>query len=129
MNAEQNQQQFARNGYVKLDNFFTLCTLSFVKQAVEVFHHAWCVDNHDFYTNRAINSAGLTSGQYMTEEQRLSLFKLISDSQLLKAVSQIIPMPLFMGSQLFFNPFKPKQNNYWYRDPQYHLSVNEQNWH
>ncbi|MEP1448201.1 MAG: hypothetical protein ABJK37_19010 [Paraglaciecola sp.] len=31
-----------------------------------------------------------------------------------------------MGSQLFFDPFKPQQANYWHRDPQYHLSVEEQ---
>ena len=31
-----------------------------------------------------------------------------------------------MGTQLFFDPFKTSQNNYWHRDPQYHLSVAEQ---
>ncbi|MBL4631973.1 MAG: phytanoyl-CoA dioxygenase family protein [Paraglaciecola sp.] len=31
-----------------------------------------------------------------------------------------------MGSQLFFDPVKSNQANYWHRDPQYHLSVDEQ---
>jgi len=76
--------------------------------------------------SKAINSSGLTSGQYLNEEQRLTLFKLISDSQLINTLNQIIHKPLFMGSQLFFDPFKPKQSNYWHRDGQYHLSVDEQ---
>jgi ectoine hydroxylase-related dioxygenase (phytanoyl-CoA dioxygenase family) len=126
MMTEQIRQQFAKNGYVKLDNFFAPSALSAVKQVVEVFHQAWCADNQDFYTSRAINSSGLTSGQYLTDEQRLIMFKLISHSRLLKAVNQVIHKPLFMGSQLFFDPFKTKQANYWHRDPQYHLSVNEQ---
>ena len=62
----------------------------------------------------------------MTDEQRHILFQLISHSQLLKAVKQVIPAPLFMGTQLFFDPVKPQQANYWHRDPQYHLSVEQQ---
>ena len=124
--TDHTQSQFAKNGFVKLDNLFTPSVLSSVKRVVEVFHTAWCSDNYEFYTTRAINSSGLTSGQYLTEEQRLILFKLISDSQLVKAVEQVIQKPLFMGSQLFFDPFNPQQANYWHRDPQYHLSVEEQ---
>jgi len=120
------QQQFAKNGYLKLDGFFEDPALSLVKQVVEKFHHDWCIDNNDFYISKAINSSGLTSGLYLTEQQRLTLFKLISDSHLLEVVNQIVPQPLFMGTQLFFDPFKPRQANYWHRDPQYHLSVAEQ---
>lgn len=31
-----------------------------------------------------------------------------------------------MNTQLFFNPVNPAQKNYWHRDPQYHLSIDEQ---
>jgi ectoine hydroxylase-related dioxygenase (phytanoyl-CoA dioxygenase family) len=120
------QQQFAKNGYLKLDGFFETSALYLVKQVVAQFHQAWCSDNNDFYISRAINSSGLTSGLYLTEQQRLTLFKLISDCHLLEVVHQVIPQPLFMGTQLFFDPFNPKQANYWHRDPQYHLSVAEQ---
>ena len=34
--------------------------------------------------------------------------------------------PTFMNTQLFFNPVNKDQKNYWHRDPQYHLSVEEQ---
>ena len=78
MVTDHTQSQFAKNGFVKLDNLFTLSVLSSVKRVVEVFHTAWCSDNYEFYTTRAINSSGLTSGQYLAEEQRLILFKLIS---------------------------------------------------
>jgi len=120
------QQKFARNGYVKLVKFFKPSELNSVKQLVERFHQAWCKDNAEFYASKAVNSSGLTSGQYLTEDQLLILFKLICHKQILKIVKRIIPMPLFMGTQLFFDPFNPDQANYWHRDPQYHLSLDEQ---
>lgn len=120
------QQQFSKNGFAKLANFFKPSSLSSIKQLVEIFHQAWCEDNQAFYKAKAINSSGLTSGQYLTDKQRLVLFKLISNSQLITAVNQVIANPLFMGSQLFFDPYKANQANYWHRDPQYHLSVEEQ---
>lgn len=126
MIAQPIHQQFAKNGWLKLSNFFNPAELTAVKQLVEVFHQAWCKDNAEFYTSRAVNSSGLTSGQYLTEEQRLILFKLICHKQILAVVEQVIPKPLFMGTQLFFDPYNPKQANYWHRDPQYHLSVEEQ---
>lgn len=120
------QQQFSKNGFVKLPHFFEPNALRSITQVVEVFHEAWLRDNLAFFQAKAINSSGLTSGQYLTDEQRLVLFKLISNSQLITAVKQVIPAPLFMGSQLFFDPHNTNQTNYWHRDPQYHLSVEEQ---
>lgn len=54
------------------------------------------------------------------------LFKLVCDRQLLGMVKQVIQSPLFMGTQLFFDPYKAEQTNYWHRDPQYHMTVEEQ---
>lgn len=34
--------------------------------------------------------------------------------------------PVFMNTQLFFNPVNKDQKNYWHRDPQYLLSLEEQ---
>jgi len=118
--------QFSKNGFVKSPHFFEPTALKSIRQVVEVFHQAWLRDNQAFFQAKAINSSGLTSGQYLTDEQRLVIFKLISNSQLLNAVKQVIPNPLFMGSQLFFDPYHSNQANYWHRDPQYHLSVAEQ---
>lgn len=126
MSAGQSEQQFATHGFVKLTRFFTPAALIPVKQVVDIFHQGWCADNLEFYRTKAVNSSGLTSGQYLTPAQREILFNLISNRQLLDQVKQVIPRPLFMGTQLFFDPVTPEQRNYWHRDPQYHLSVDEQ---
>lgn len=126
MIAKPIHSQFSKNGFVKLSHFFEPPALKSITQVVEVFHQAWLRDNQAFFQAKAINSSGLTSGQYLTDEQRLVLFKLISNSQLITAVKQVISKPLFMGSQLFFDPQNTNQANYWHRDPQYHLNVEEQ---
>ncbi|MBU3002377.1 phytanoyl-CoA dioxygenase family protein [Paraglaciecola arctica] len=113
-------------GVVKLDGLLAPSKLGAVKLVAEQFHRLWCADNYEFYTTKAINSSGLTSGQYLTEKQRLLLFKLVSHRQLVSAVKQVIPQPLFVGTQLFFDPVNPKQPNYWHRDPQYDLSIEDQ---
>jgi hypothetical protein len=42
-------------------------------------------------------------------------------------VKALIPQqPCFLNTQLFFNPVNKDQNNYWHRDPQYHLSLAQQ---
>ncbi|MEP1448315.1 MAG: phytanoyl-CoA dioxygenase family protein [Paraglaciecola sp.] len=113
-------------GVVKLDGFFEPSELVAIKHVVEQFHQLWCADNQEFYSTRAINSSGLTSGQYLTNKQRLLLFQLVCHRQLLSAVKQVIPQPLFVGTQLFFDPVNPKQPNYWHRDSQYDLSIEDQ---
>jgi ectoine hydroxylase-related dioxygenase (phytanoyl-CoA dioxygenase family) len=126
MITAQIKQKYAKNGYVKLDNFFPASTLSSVKQIVDVFHQTWLKDNQEFYKAKAINSSGLTSDHYLTDEQRLVLFTLICSDKLLEVVRQVIASPAFMGTQLFFDPHNPNQANYWHRDPQYHMTVGEQ---
>jgi ectoine hydroxylase-related dioxygenase (phytanoyl-CoA dioxygenase family) len=126
MIAKPIHSQFSKNGFVKLSHFFEPPALKSITQVVEVFHQAWLRDNQAFFQAKAINSSGLTSGQYLTDKQRLVLFKLISNSQLTTVVKQVILKPLFMGSQLFFDPQNTNQANYWHRDPQYHLNVEEQ---
>ena len=126
MNTELISIQFGKKGYVKLANFFEPIELSPIKKLTTSFHQQWCKDNEDFYLTRAVNSSGLTSGQYLTEAQRLVLFKLVCDKQLLAMVKRVIQSPLFMGTQLFFDPYRSEQTNYWHRDPQYHMTVEEQ---
>ena len=42
-------------------------------------------------------------------------------------VNELIPkQPCFLNTQLFFDPVNKQQSNYWHRDPQYHLSVEQQ---
>ena len=42
-------------------------------------------------------------------------------------VNELIPkQPCCLNTQLFFDPVNKQQSNYWHRDPQYHLSVEQQ---
>ncbi|MGJ8682031.1 phytanoyl-CoA dioxygenase family protein [Paraglaciecola sp.] len=127
LNAENSPQRFfSQNGYIKLCDFFTSQQLSIIKPCIDDFHQAWCIDNQEFYHTRAVNSSGLTAKSYLTAAQRLTLFKLISDERIVSRVKDIIPDAIFMGTQLFFDPVTPNQANYWHRDPQYHLNIEEQ---
>ncbi|MEO9946657.1 phytanoyl-CoA dioxygenase family protein [Paraglaciecola sp.] len=120
------KKHFDEFGFVKLANVFVEGQLSPIKELVDVFHRAWCQDNYEFYCNQAVNSSGLTSQQYLNNAMRLSLFQLICETSILNVIEQLIPNPLFMGTQLFFDPVTTNQANYWHRDPQYHLSPEEQ---
>lgn len=126
MHLKQTAQQYASQGFAKLPQFFEAPRLSSIHEVINSFHQAWLTDNQDFYQSRGINSSGLTADLYLDESQRLSLFQLVCEARLLDVVKQVIPAPLFLGTQLFFDPFNPKQKNYWHRDPQYHLTVEEQ---
>ncbi|MEP2654125.1 MAG: phytanoyl-CoA dioxygenase family protein, partial [Paraglaciecola sp.] len=120
------KKHFDEYGFVKLPNFFVEGQLSPIRELVDVFHHAWCKDNYAFYCNQAVNSSGLTSKQYLNNSARLRLFRLICDTSVLNVIEQLIPNPLFMGTQLFFDPITSNQANYWHRDLQYHLTPSEQ---
>uniref|UniRef100_UPI00129E4CF1 phytanoyl-CoA dioxygenase family protein n=1 Tax=Shewanella sp. TC10 TaxID=1419739 RepID=UPI00129E4CF1 len=58
---------------------------------------------------------------------RNQLFQFIGSNSIKQLVELTsLAKVAFMNSQLFFNPVNPKQLNYWHRDPQYHLSIDEQ---
>lgn len=106
---------------------FTDSELQELTKVVFEFHEAWKLKNSEFYSEKAVNSAYITGTEYLDEEKRIVLFKFIGSSKLMKVVSDVMLKPAaFMNTQLFFNPTNSVQNNCWHRDPQYHLSVNEQ---
>ena len=47
-----------------------------------------------------MNGRGLTSEQYLTEEQRVVLFKSLGDSPLLRTENQVTLFPFLMITQL-----------------------------
>ncbi|AAZ24329.1 hypothetical protein CPS_0690 [Colwellia psychrerythraea 34H] len=74
-----------------------------------------------------MNSAYLTNREYLNDRQRQVLFDFIGSEKVMSIVNELIPQqPCFLNTQLFFNPMNPKQRNYWHRDPQYHLSIEQQ---
>ena len=118
---------FDEQGFVKIPNFLQNQEVATLTKVVETFHHAWIKDNKSFYEERAINSAYLTTPQYLDEAYRLILFELLGKQQIIEVVQTILTTPpAFMGTQLFFNPVNINQPNYWHRDGQYHLNEDEQ---
>ncbi|MGS2721700.1 phytanoyl-CoA dioxygenase family protein [Paraglaciecola aestuariivivens] len=119
-------QEYNQQGFIKLCQFFSLEYLAELRQIIEYFHKNWCKQNQDFYQAGAINSSGLTAKSCLNTEQTKQLFKLISHADILAVVDQIIATPLFLNTQLFFDPLNSQQKNYWHRDPQYHLTEEQQ---
>ncbi|AUN99525.1 phytanoyl-CoA dioxygenase [Bacteriovorax stolpii] len=118
---------YDKNGYLLLKKFYDPSDLKELYSILITFHEAWKKDNSDFYSKRAINSAYLTSPKYLSPNDREELFKFIGSSKLMGILSSLIPdKAMFMNTQLFFNPVNKEQKNYWHRDPQYVLSLDDQ---
>ncbi len=125
MNLNRLSIEYEKNGFVFIPGFCT--ELELLAQVLNKFHSSWIKNNQDFYQTRAVNSAYLTGDKYLTDSERLVLFELIASKKFNKLVDTLpFEVPAFMGTQLFFNPVNKSQRNYWHRDPQYHLSVDEQ---
>ena len=120
-------EDFRKNGYVLAKGLFSSEELAEVTRVVQIFHDKWLNDNQAFYQERAINSAYLTAPKYLSDPQRMVLFKLLSSTKILNILQQAIAhSPAFMNTQLFFNPYNAQQANYWHRDPQYHMDLSQQ---
>lgn len=118
--------QFERTGYFHVPGFYSAAELNQVRDVVTCFHQLWVADNQSFYNSNAVNSAYLTANTYLDEAQRMVLFKFIASHKLMAQVDSILTDAAFINTQLFFNPVNPEQANYWHRDMQYHLNLDEQ---
>jgi len=115
------------HGYVVFNDMFDQTEIQSIREVVLKFHRSWIQENSGLYAQRAINSAYLTSPDHLKNDERNTLFKLIGSSKLMDVVTSLMGnRPAFMNTQLFFNPSNKAQENYWHRDPQYHLSIEEQ---
>lgn len=118
---------YEKNGYLVLRGFFSKTELYELRQVVSHFHHEWKQQNAQFYAGSAINSAYLTAEKYLKASERESLFRFIASGKLMTIVTSIMgERPAFMNTQLFFDPVNKAQRNYWHRDSQYHLSIEQQ---
>lgn len=115
------------NGYLVLKNVFSGTEIQKLWDVISQFHHSWIQENSKFYAEKAINSAYLTANKHLMDSDRVSLFKFIGSDKLMEVVTSIMgSRATFMNTQLFFDPANRSQKNYWHRDPQYHMSVEEQ---
>ena len=118
---------YGESGYLLIRGFLNDNEVLKLHAVVAEFHRLWQKDNATYYAQNAVNSAYLTNQEYLNDRQRQVLFDFIGSEKLMSVVNELIPkQPCFLNTQLFFNPLNPKQSNYWHRDPQYHLSVEQQ---
>lgn len=120
-------QDYLENGYCLVKQFVHGAELVALREIALRFHVSWLSTNREFYSTRAVNSAYLTNGEHINDTDRLKLFELVASTQLWLQIQKVFSQPpAFMNTQLFFNPNNKKQKNYWHRDPQYHLNLEQQ---
>jgi len=120
-------KDYCENGFIVVKNLFDKSELQKLNLILNNFHNSWKDKNNAFYMNQAVNSAYLTGNEHLDDEQRTELFQLIGSEKIMSIVHSLFSdRPCFMNTQLFFDPVTKGQKNYWHRDPQYHLSVDEQ---
>ncbi|WND02164.1 phytanoyl-CoA dioxygenase family protein [Temperatibacter marinus] len=128
MKACLNKQSYLRNGYLHLKGFLDSSEIKQVLPLLITHHSNWCDDNRIFYEDKAINSYNLTGFDYLTEKEKDRLFSFICQEKVTAMVQELLGYEAyFLGTQLFFDPYDEKQNNYWHRDIQYgELSLQDQ---
>lgn len=121
------QKTYNENGYFVLKNFFNEEEIKELTTVLNSFHNSWKTKNKTFYDEKAINSAYITGREHLNDHNRAKLFNFIASIKLMNVATSVLSRrPTFMNTQLFFNPVTQSQKNYWHRDPQYHLKVDEQ---
>ncbi|KGJ94960.1 phytanoyl-CoA dioxygenase family protein [Colwellia psychrerythraea] len=120
-------ESYRENGYLLIRNFLSDNEIGELRTILNEFHRLWQQENAEFYQQQAVNSAYLTRNEFLNSEQRERLFQFIGSEKVMAVVKALLPkQPCFLNTQLFFNPVNKKQTNYWHRDPQYHLSIEQQ---
>ncbi|AJW63221.1 Phytanoyl-CoA dioxygenase (PhyH) [Elizabethkingia miricola] len=119
---------YNESGYIHFENFFAETKLQETERILKKFHKSWLAVNAEGYKNGSINSHSITSGEFINEQERLALFRFITQEKIKNIVDSIFPeKAVFLNTQLFFDPFNPLQQNYWHRDIQYTgLSIDDQ---
>ena len=121
------KSDYQKSGFFLLKGLFSESEIASILPVVDCFHAAWRQQNQKFYSDKAVNSAYLTGTKYLSVSQRHQLFSLIASHKIMDILpSTGIVTPAFMNPQLFFNPVNLQQKNYWHRDPQYHLTLQQQ---
>ena len=118
---------YASQGYFLVKQFASQDECDALLAITGSFHKKWLARNHAFYQSRAINSSGLTEPDLPNAEQRAGLFRVIGSGKLVNLIRPIFQAPpVFVNTQLFFDPTNAQQTNYWHRDIQYDKTIEEQ---
>lgn len=122
------REQYEKHGFVRRPGFVSTQAMETVEPALRRFHERWLVECREHYEDGVINSAYLTREGSLSREDRLALFQFVGSRTLRELLSAVLPGScMFVGTQLFFDPLKPGQANYWHRDIQYRdMSIEDQ---
>ncbi len=118
-----------QEGYKLIKGFLSETQMCELELYVNRIHESWCERNSEFYNKKAINSAYLTDPKNMSPDERMHIFKLITSPMVNEQLTEIFQQDCarFLNTQLFFNPVRKAQKNYWHRDVQYsQLSLEDQ---
>lgn len=109
------------SGFLLIKNFLSESQLSDLERITKEFHQSWLTHHEDIYHKGAVNSAYLTSGEFLSENSRISLLKFVSSTKITTEAKRSLEADdiRFLNTQLFFNPLNSSQKNYWHRDIQY----------
>ncbi|GLS91187.1 hypothetical protein GCM10007916_22560 [Psychromonas marina] len=126
-NSIQLKNKYEQQGYFVMRDYFSGAEIASLRKVVLTFHERWKQDNQQFYQEEAFNSSLITGTQYLSSPDRVQLFNFISSKKIMEIVDSVIPTnPVFMNTQLFFNPVNPQQKDFWHRDCQYDHDVDVQ---
>lgn len=126
-NKKQLNDQYNEFGYFVIRNYFSEAEILSLRKVISIFHESWKRDNETFYTEEAFNSSLITGSQYLSSVERIELFNFISSKKMMAVIDLLIPVnPVFMNTQLFFNPVNAQQKDFWHRDCQYDHDIESQ---
>ncbi len=126
-NLTQLNQQYDNEGYFVSRAYFSKTEITSLRELILKFHQRWIEDNRTFYQEEAFNSSLITGSQYLSTEDRISLFNFLSSEKMMAMINTVIPTkPVFMNTQLFFDPVNPEQKDFWHRDCQYDFDLDDQ---
>ena len=118
--AKSLKRHYDEYGYFVVRECFTQDEMVALRKVILQFHQAWKADNLEFYKEVAFNSSLITGSEYLTDNNRLTLFNFISSNKLMQLVNAVIPNhAAFMNTQLFFDPYNQELTDFWHRDCQY----------
>jgi ectoine hydroxylase-related dioxygenase (phytanoyl-CoA dioxygenase family) len=121
------KHDYENKGYFVIRQFFSHNEIILIREVISTFHESWKQENEEFYMQEAFNSSLITGSEYLSEDERIKLFNFISSTKMMNIIEEIIEnKPVFMNTQLFFNPVNCEQKDFWHRDCQYDHDVEMQ---
>ena len=115
--------QYQKNGYVILRNFFSNTEIAAIGNHVDRIYKKWASENEaEIYSQMLVNMHSLTSPEHFEDspEERVKFFEVIASEKLTELLEDMFGSGIhFHNTQLFFNPSNNTRLPYWHRDMQY----------